>query len=598
VLVLYRDDKPLWLDNRLLFLGSMLLSVWLVFMDPVLNRDAILYLRAADAYREQGLAAAMALYDRPFLSVLAAYLNQWTGLRMDLSALFILGLLYSTTVLVFIALIRNLGGDYRVQTLAAVLILAHPEVNAFRSSVVRDPGFWAFALLGVLLLLRYLQQHRLSDLAGWVLALSAATLFRFEGLFLMAAAPLLLLLAAEHDRWRLLAPLLLALAALVALGLGAWLALSDQQLNFEHIAVYIGQALTWQEQFSASSEGVADQLLRLTSVDDAPVAVVGALFAVLMITLARALMWPAILLWVAGWWRGGALNWTRGQHCVIWGHAAVCFVYLTLFLFTNSFVVERYTGLLVLLLLLPLPFWLAGLWDLNRVTVRVLIVVILGGLAIDTLHNADYRKAFISDATDWMRRNAPVNAPLLTNEPHLAYFSGRPVNFDLHQPQVDFFDTLRLRPGLPRAHHYLALNVRKRDARFAEQLLNDAAMRELAVFGGNRFGTLRILQNRDYAPLLNVAGVLERAVPGPAVILTNEKALLEMLPGRFRVQWHENLAQASPDVSLDPVNAVVSFHSADLPASAAPGWVGGVVEVVEIKGEDGRRWVVKLLDGL
>ena len=57
------------LDYRLVFVVSCLLSMWLITIDPLINRDAIIYLRTADAYLQDGILASQSLYDRPWLCI-------------------------------------------------------------------------------------------------------------------------------------------------------------------------------------------------------------------------------------------------------------------------------------------------------------------------------------------------------------------------------------------------------------------------------------------------------------------------------------------------------------------------------------------------
>ena len=74
-------------DYWLIFALSMALSAWLIAIDPVLNRDAILYLRSADAYLQDGLVASLQLYGRPLLSVCFALVHQLTGLPLVFAGL-------------------------------------------------------------------------------------------------------------------------------------------------------------------------------------------------------------------------------------------------------------------------------------------------------------------------------------------------------------------------------------------------------------------------------------------------------------------------------------------------------------------------------
>ena len=75
-------DNPAAIDYRVVAALSLLLSLWLIAIDPVLNRDAILYLRTADAYLQGGFAASQQLFERPALSICLALLHQFTGLPL------------------------------------------------------------------------------------------------------------------------------------------------------------------------------------------------------------------------------------------------------------------------------------------------------------------------------------------------------------------------------------------------------------------------------------------------------------------------------------------------------------------------------------
>lgn len=83
------------LHYRWVFAASLLLSAWLMWLDPLLNRDAIIYLRSADAYLQGGLLAAQQLHGRPILAVLMAWLHQLSGLSLMHSGLFITTLAYA-----------------------------------------------------------------------------------------------------------------------------------------------------------------------------------------------------------------------------------------------------------------------------------------------------------------------------------------------------------------------------------------------------------------------------------------------------------------------------------------------------------------------
>lgn len=83
------------LDVRVIAVFSLLLSLWLIAIDPLLDRDTILYLRSADAYLQDGLLAARQLYGRPLLSLCIAWLHQFTGIPLLYGVLLINSLFYA-----------------------------------------------------------------------------------------------------------------------------------------------------------------------------------------------------------------------------------------------------------------------------------------------------------------------------------------------------------------------------------------------------------------------------------------------------------------------------------------------------------------------
>jgi len=70
------------IDYRIIAAVSLALSIWLILINPLINRDAILYLTTAEAYLQEGLIASLTLFDRPFLSILIALLHKFTGLSL------------------------------------------------------------------------------------------------------------------------------------------------------------------------------------------------------------------------------------------------------------------------------------------------------------------------------------------------------------------------------------------------------------------------------------------------------------------------------------------------------------------------------------
>ena len=141
-------DAPL--DYRTTAALSLLLSAWLIAIDPIITRDAIIYLRTAEAYLQDGFFASQQLFGRPMLSLCIATVHQLTGLSLLWSGLLLSSLVYALLCVGFVAVVRELGGGRKTQVIAAVVILCHPLISDYRSSIMRDPAYWAFMILSLI----------------------------------------------------------------------------------------------------------------------------------------------------------------------------------------------------------------------------------------------------------------------------------------------------------------------------------------------------------------------------------------------------------------------------------------------------------------
>ncbi len=135
-------------------MASLLLSVWCVFLDDVINNDGILYLRTAELIGRGEWQAAIESYKWFFYPLLIAIFGKLTGLGLELSAHVLNAGFTALTVAAFISLIRELGGSRSAVTAAVVLVLLFPGLNEYRSFVIRDAGFLAFYMLALLLFIK------------------------------------------------------------------------------------------------------------------------------------------------------------------------------------------------------------------------------------------------------------------------------------------------------------------------------------------------------------------------------------------------------------------------------------------------------------
>lgn len=167
---------------------STLFSLWAVFRLDLVNNDAIVYLRTAEAYTQGGFNAALQTYGWPFYSIFIAWIQQISSLSYQQSAFLLNSAFFIVICSAFIKLVQLLGANTRVQWWSALLILVYPQLNNYRDFIIRDIGYWAFYLLAIVALASYIQQRKNRHLFLWTLYITMATLFRVEGIFFLIRA--------------------------------------------------------------------------------------------------------------------------------------------------------------------------------------------------------------------------------------------------------------------------------------------------------------------------------------------------------------------------------------------------------------------------
>ncbi|TDG15843.1 hypothetical protein E2F43_06355 [Seongchinamella unica] len=486
------------LDYRWVFAASLLLSGWLIWLDPLINRDAIIYLRSADAYLADGLAAAQQLHGRPILAVLMAWLHQLSGLSVLHSGLVITTLAYAFLCTGFVACVRILGGNHSVQIIAAVVVLSHPLLNHLRSSIMRDPAYWALVLLAFREILLYSRQPSLIIRLRWFLYILLASLFRFEGVFFALFTPLCLLFTRNLEQ-RAKHCLLLLTPQLITLGLtvAALLVYRSQQTDsgplFPAIHYYLQGFLGFPQAFSALTAEVADPLLQFTSREDAAWAVAASLVIVLLLNLCRAMTWPWLITLVLGA-RGGLLrHLRRDDNTLLLGHLLIACSYLAIFMLINRFMLERYGMQVVIFALLYLPFVLGAMWHSGGWK-KVLAIALLAGMSADTLHNSDYQKAFIAEAASWVAQNTDSKASVVSNEKFIAYFSEREFDWVAIQGRRFALGQILDTPRLWRNRDYMVMYLKPKQEQRWSQFLASNNLRETRSFGGGNKGRVSVVR--------------------------------------------------------------------------------------------------------
>ena len=190
-----KSDPRVWAVLASLLISLVISSLFFI------NNDGIFYLLAAEDVLLHGSAATHVGLKWPLYPLLIAGLSYVTHLPLTASALIWQAFFQVILVISFINIVRVLGGNKTIQVLAAAVIILHPTLNEYRSLIIRDFGYWAFLLTGFYYLLRYSQYPSWGNVLAWLFSVGLATLFRIEGVVIIALSPLLLFFVADTS-WK------------------------------------------------------------------------------------------------------------------------------------------------------------------------------------------------------------------------------------------------------------------------------------------------------------------------------------------------------------------------------------------------------------
>jgi len=374
----------------------------------------------------QGLASVPVDPGRALPTLLLAGVHQLSGLPLLEAGLLASSVLYVLLCLAFVSCCKQLGGGTRTLWFAAAVILLLPQLNAYRSSISVDAGYWALVLLSLQQLLAYNRRPVLSHQLGWLACICTAGLLQPVSLLLAVLAPLALLHTLPR-RQRLSGFLRLELPALA----GAWALLAWTPAGSSLLEAGVQAPVSLRESLSLS---MPDLLAA-----DTGIATAGAVLALALWQGLRGLGVVHALVLVIGGWRGWTHNIPQPARRIITLYLLISVLCLVWSGLNQQQLPVQQTLLPALLALLFVPFILNRLWLMESWAgpARATVVLLLALTAGAGLTHTHFEQQGLGQAAQWLRQNAPPQARVLSNSPPLAWLSERPVNWRQMPPAAE-----------------------------------------------------------------------------------------------------------------------------------------------------------------
>jgi hypothetical protein len=436
---IYLIDQFNYIRTIAAILSLITLFIAVNTKNPI-NNDGILYLQTAEAFANSGLQEAMKHYNWPFYSIFIAWLSKLTHLSFENSTYVLNAVLLVIIVISFIALIEELGGSRFVQFLGALIILSHPQLHHYQHYIIRGFGYWAFSLLALLHFVRFYKYLKWRYALSWGIFISAAILFRPEGLVICCFGPLVLLLRKGTTPWNKLGNTLKAYSfniITISIIIVWWLNIPNRDITqLGRLSEFWNQLqnglISLCANINEKAVVISQTVLNDYSKKWDLTMVISGLCGIYLYKLVETL-WPVhTLLFGHAFWKR-LMPAEKGIKRVIIYFSILNLVIPAIFLGQRFFVLSRFLMPASLLLLLWTPFslhYIMQKWLDKKTVFKNNFVFPILSLAflimfIYAFVPPNQSKAYITTAGTWLKHNMPQQSKLYTNNFRLSYYSGK-----------------------------------------------------------------------------------------------------------------------------------------------------------------------------
>jgi hypothetical protein len=447
-------------DIRLLtVLASLALSGFAVAFASLPNDDAYTYIRTAEIFLEQGVGAAISHYTWAGYPILIALVSL-LGLSLFTSAYVLNAIFFAILAYAFISILRHLDDSNRIAWLAALTVLAYPELNEYRDMVLRDAGFWAMLLLALWRFMVFVDTRQFSHSVFFVLAMIGAMLFRAEAVIYLVAIPFALFLQSDRNTQQNRQDFLKLAGFICCVGALGFLMLLAAGINlfsliFELLRIYqpflISRFNPDEAITAAQATAIFGEYAGIFSRDYVSAVVAVGLSVVLVMTLFYTIGGPFFWLLAFGLMRKH-IRWHRAKVAPILAVSLANLFILVVFLYTTKFLTGRYALVFGLMAATLVPFLISSIIERNRggkweKFVSYFLILFFFYCLIDSYVSFGKSKDWLLDAAGYVELQAESETQVLTNNHTIAYFSRQVENYDDIIRELEAQNILDAAPG-------------------------------------------------------------------------------------------------------------------------------------------------------
>ena len=468
---LYRDRPILLLC---MIIANIVLSIWCLSIDPVINNDGVTYLGIAELMLDGQWSEAFNYYSWPYYSAFIAATAKVTFLEIETAAHFLNITLVCSLTLAFVCIVGELSNNnQRIMLIAALVILFFPSITKYRSFIIRDFGYLSCYLWCLYFVFRFCSTLNKHHLIGWILFAILSCLFRIEGIaFLLIASYFLVLFTSQKMPHRKLVLSSLSIGLVVLSALLLLLYVKDKYAPMIQVAQAAGKDINnIFELFLANTQNqLGNKEITMFNFGMVIVNNIGTVFYELVRRMAVFYFLFAIY---AYYYNIGFKSSLIKRVWLVYVISNLCI--LIVFSLYNNFLASRYTMASALTLLLLAPFVIDQLlnafkdYRISKKCISVFALTLLCLTSIEGL-NVWTKKNHIKEAGLWVQNSLDADATIYSNDPLIPYYAGRSAKTTMD----DNYSSLKLGHYIETSHlesfDYVALSTKPKD--IFENLVN------------------------------------------------------------------------------------------------------------------------------
>jgi len=434
------EQIPISKLHTVIVLMAMLLAAQMQYIQHGwINPDSVLYFESARLFANGQWKEAVHVWNWPLYSILIAAIHKISSLGIQTSAQILNVLFFGLATFSFTQIIRLAGGRQLTMAAGALILFSSQYiVGDVLEMLLRDEGFWAFYLTGLVFFIRFYQHLNFRDAVLWQLSAITATLFRIEAITYLVLLPLLFFFSLnmgfkERIRYFLISHALnifLALALILAITLHGDLSIKSFGRLQEVFTLNLYNELTGKlfSKAAVMSNEVLGKYLE-------EFAVQGLLLTFLYVIFVKSISTAGLVNVVM------AIFTVRNRTSFVESKAYSTLSYVALISLANMALIitkvfilsSRYVVGLAFILMIFASFQFAKILmnyvlqpeksSKSKWLAIALVIFMLLSAVKNILPKSDGYN-YMQDAVAWIKTNNQEHKPVFSNEPRIRYFLG------------------------------------------------------------------------------------------------------------------------------------------------------------------------------